>query len=139
LYISKYFKENREAYYDCLYNIHSKGAYETWIKFFLEGIIKTSKEAIDMARAIGRLKENDLRRISALGRVSKNALVIYEGLFDKPTVTIEEMMKKLEISNATAGRLAGKLIEAGILEKINNRTRNKVFVYKSYIDIFNDY
>jgi len=139
LYISKYFKKNREAYYDCLYNIHSKGDYETWIKFFLEGIIKTSREAIDMARAIGQLKENDLRTISALGRVSKNALSIYEGLFDKPTTTIEEIMKKLKTSNATAGRLAERLIEAGILEKLDNRERNKVFVYKRYIDIFNEY
>lgn len=138
LYLSKYFKKNRESYYDCLYNIHAKGDYETWIKFFLEGIIKTSKEAIDMARAIGQLKENDLRKISTLGRVSENALVIYESLFEKPTITIDQMMTKLNISHATAGRLAEKLIEAGILENLENRARNKVFVYRRYIDIFSE-
>jgi len=137
LYLSKYFKKNKEAYYDCLYNIHAKGDYETWIKFFLEGIIQTSKEAIDMARAISQLKENDLRKISLLGRVSENALTVYEGLFDKPTITIDEIMNKLDVSNATAGRLAEKLIEIDVLENIMDRARNKVFVYKKYIDIFN--
>lgn len=137
LYLSKYFKKNRETYYDCLYNIHTKGEYETWIKFFLEGIIQTSREAIDMARAISQLKENDLRKISLLGRISENALFVYEGLFDKPTITIEDIINKLEVSNATAGRLAEKLIEIDILENISDRSRNKVFVYKKYIDIFN--
>jgi Fic family protein len=138
LYLSKYFKKNRETYYDCLYNIHAKGDYETWLKFFLDGIIQTSKEAINMAREISQLKESDLRKISMLGRVSENALTLYEGLFDKPTITINEIMNKLEVSNATAGRLAEKLIEIGILENLKDRTRNKVFIYKKYIDIFNE-
>lgn len=90
-----------------------------------------------MARAISQLKENDLRKISLLGRISENALVVYEGLFDKPTITIDEIINKLEVSNATAGRLAEKLIEIDILENIKDRSRNKVFVYKKYIDIFN--
>ncbi len=138
LYLSKYFKKNRQTYYECLYDIHAKGDYETWIKFFMEGIIDTSKEAIDMARAISSLKENDIRKISTMGRSSENALKIYEGLFDKPTTTIEDIMNRLEISNATAGRLAEKLIDLGILININNKSRNKVFVYKEYMDIFSD-
>lgn len=136
LYLSKYFKKNRQAYYDCLYNIHSKGNYETWIKFFLSGVIETSKEATDMARDIGALLETDLRKISTIGRVSENALIIYEGLFDKPTVSIEEVMNKLKISNATAGRLLEKMVDIGILASLDNRRRKKVFVYRNYMDIF---
>ncbi len=136
LYLSKYFKKNRQAYYDCLYNIHSKGDYETWIKFFLSGVIETSKEATDMARDIWALRETDLRKISTIGRVSENALTIYEGLFDKPTVSIEEVINKLKISNATAGRLLEKLVEIGILASLDNRRRKKVFVYRNYMDIF---
>ncbi len=138
LYLSKYFKKERDVYYDCLYNIHAKGNYETWIKFFLQGIIETSKEAIAMARAISQLKEDDLRKVSMLGRVSENALLIYEGLFDKPTITIDEIMTKVNVSSATAGRLAEKLIEIDILENLKGRTRNKVFVYRKYIDIFDE-
>ena len=39
----------------------------------MEGIIETSKEAINMTRAISSLKENDIRNISTLGRSSENA------------------------------------------------------------------
>jgi Fic family protein len=138
LYLSGYFKKNRQTYYDCLYNIHSKDDYETWIKFFLNGVIETAKEAINMARAIGTLRENDLRKISGLGRVSKNALTIYEGLFDKPTISIEETMEKADISNASAGRLLDKLREIEILTSLDNRKRKKIFVYKDYMDIFSN-
>lgn len=138
LYLSKYFKKHRQAYYDCLFNVSSKGEYETWIKYFLTGIIETAKEATDLAREIVLLRENDVKKINALGRVSENAMSIYEGLFDKPTISIEEMISKLEISPASAGRLVDRLLEIGLLANIDNRKRKRVFVYKGYLDIFNN-
>lgn len=136
LYLSKYFRKYQQEYYNCLYNIHSKGDYETWIKFFLSGVIETSKESIAMAREIGSLRENDVRRVSTLGRLSKNALTIYEGLFDKPTVSVEEVMIKLTVSSSTASRLIEKLIEIDILSSLSIGKRKKVYVYRSYMDIF---
>lgn len=136
LYLSGYFKKNRKAYYDCLYNIHSQGDYETWIKFFLNGIIEVSNESYNMARDIAALIENDLRKINTLGRVSQNAMAVYGGLFDKPTVSVEGMVDKLKISYASAGRLVDRLMEIDILSSLDSRKRKKVFVYKNYMDIF---
>ena len=64
-------------------------------------------------------------------------MTIYEGLFDKPTISIEEAMSKLDISVATSARLLDRLCEEGILSNLDNRKRKKVFVYKRYIDVFN--
>lgn len=136
LYISKYIKQNQRAYYECLNNIHAKGDYETWIKFFLTGVIETSQEAVKIARDITALREDDLRKINALGRTSENAMTIYEGLFDKPTISIEEATSKLNISVATSARLLDRLCEEGILNNLDNRKRKKVFVYKRYIELF---
>lgn len=138
LYISKFIKKNQQAYYDCLYNIHTKGDYETWIKFFLTGVIETSKEAVEIARDITALREDDLRKINALGRTSENAMAIYEGLFDKPTISIEEAASKLDISVATSGRLLDRLCNEKVLSNLDNRKRKKVFAYKRYIDVFKD-
>ena len=137
LYLSKFIKRNQRAYYECLYNIHAKGDYEAWIKFFLTGVIDTAKEAVDIARDIAALREEDLRKISSLGRTSENALTIYERLFDKPTISIEEATAKLDISVATSSRLLDRLCEEGILSSLDNRKRKKIFVYKKYIDVFN--
>jgi len=137
LYLSKFIKRNQKTYYECLYNIHAKGDYEAWIKFFLTGVIDTAKEAVDIARDIAALREDDLRKISSLGRTSENAMFIYEGLFDKPTISIEEATSKLDISIATSSRLLDRLCEEGILSSLDNRKRKKIFVYKKYIDAFN--
>ena len=137
LYISKFIKHNQKVYYDCLYNIHANGDYETWIKFFLAGVIETAREAIHIARSITAIREEDLKKIYAMGRIGENAMIIYEGLFDKPTISIEEASKKLDISAATSGRLLERLLEEGILSNLDNRKRKKVFVYKRYIDVFN--
>ena len=137
LYISKFIKRNQQVYYNCLYNIHAKGEYETWIKFFLTGVIETAQEAVAIARNITALREEDLRKINALGRTSENAMTIYEGLFDKPTISIEETTSKLDISDTSSARLLEKLCEEGILSNLDNRKRKKVYVYNRYIDVFN--
>lgn len=137
LYLSKFIKRKQQAYYECLFNIHAKGDYETWIKFFLTGVIETAQEAVEIARSISALREEDLKKINAMGRTSENALVIYEGLFDKPTISIEEATNKLDISVSTSGRLLERLCEEGILSNLDNRKRKKVFIYKRYIDVFN--
>ena len=137
LYLSMFIKQHRESYYECLANIHAKGDYESWIKFFLAGVIETAQEAVEIARSISALREEDLKKIAALGRISENALIIYESLFDKPTISIEEAMSKLNVSIATSGRLLERLCEEGILSSLNNRKRKKIFVYKRYIDLFN--
>ena len=91
---------------------------------------------MQIARDITALREEDLHKINALGRISENAMIVYEGLFDKPTISIEEATSRLDISVATSGRLLEKLCEEGILSNIDNRKRKKVFVYKRYMDVF---
>ena len=137
LYLSKYLKKHRSVYYDLLSNIHQKGQYEEFIKFFLTGIIQTSKEAVEIARNITELKNNDIKKISTLGRLSESALTIYESLFSKPTIRIEEVSKLLNVSVSTAGRLLNKLVGEDILKNLNNKKKDKIFVYQKYIDIFN--
>lgn len=136
LYLSKFIKRNQKTYYDCLNNIQAKGDYETWIKFFLTGVIETSQEAVEIARKIVLLKEDDLKKINAMGRISANALAIYDGLFDNPIITIEEVSSRLETSVSTSGRLLDRMCDEGILSNLDNRKRNKIFIYKKYIEIF---
>lgn len=57
-------------------------------------MIETAKEAVEIARDITVLRENDLRKISALGRTSENAMAIYKDLFDKPTITGKNALKR---------------------------------------------
>lgn len=136
LYLSKYFKQYRKEYYECLFNIHAKGDYNTWIKFFLNGVVETAKEGVEIARKIVFIRKNDIKAIAKFGRTAENAMTLYNGLFEKPTVTIEEAASKLEISQVSASRLLEKFMAEEILTILDAKARKRIFVYKKYTDLF---
>ncbi len=63
LSLSLYFKENRDTYYGLLQEVRETGAWKTWMEFFLQGVVETSRQAVDTAREILRLFERDRNRL----------------------------------------------------------------------------
>src|SRR5689334_10609549 len=45
LYLSLFFKTHRERYYELLQTVRQEGDWETWLNFFLEGVVATAEEA----------------------------------------------------------------------------------------------
>ena len=68
LYLSLYLKNNREEYYDHLQNVRLTGDWESWLEFFLNGIIETSNQAVQTAHKILELFKTDNQKILSLGR-----------------------------------------------------------------------
>ena len=50
LYLSYYFKKHRSEYYRLLQAVRDEGDWETWIGFFLQGVIEVSDQATETAR-----------------------------------------------------------------------------------------
>jgi Fic family protein len=46
LYLSLYFKQNRTAYYDHLQTARQTGGWESWLRFFLTGILNEGTEPL---------------------------------------------------------------------------------------------
>ena len=53
LYLSLFFKQHRDAYYDHLQRVRTEGAWEEWLEFFLEGVIAVAGSATETACARG--------------------------------------------------------------------------------------
>jgi Fic family protein len=135
LYLSLYFKENREQYYKHLQSVRLEGAWEEWCAFFLDGIAETSSHACTEAKKILKLIEKDRKRIGAIGRAAKSALRIHDYLLKKPFLSLTKASKELKISVPTITSVTMKLIDMGILEEMTGRARNRLFVYKNYLAI----
>ncbi len=137
LYLSAFFKKHRQEYYNCLHASHEEDDIEGWLKFFLEGIIQTSGEAIETAKKILKLKEEDTRKVAELGRVSKHALTILENLYRTPIITLKHIMTWTGLSKSNAYNLMKKLTQAGILRFLGRTaTREKFFFYQKYYHLF---
>jgi Fic family protein len=126
LYLSCYFEETREEYYSRLLEVSTKGLWEDWIKYFLRGIITQSKESLELAFEIIKLRESYNKRIGTQ-RVPVITVRLVELLFNKPYITIKNASKMLGADYQTINRAVKYLEKIGILSKFSEWRRNTIY------------
>ena len=80
LYLSLYLKQNRTTYYELLQEVRIHGTWETWLEFFLEGVITSSKQAVSTATEINQLFSDDIGLIKTLGRARLSCEKVFDYL-----------------------------------------------------------
>jgi Fic family protein len=139
LYLSHYFKRNRQEYYEYLQAVRDRGDWEAWLRFFLQGVIEVSDEATETARRILLLREEHRSAITErLGRVAGNGHRVLEHLFDHPIVSVNDVKDLIGTTYPAANDLVAKLEEIGILSEITGQARNRRFRYDPYVTLFQD-
>lgn len=139
LYLSYYFKQNRNEYYDLLQRTRTEGDWEAWLKFFLQGIAEVSNQATETARRIVALRERHRTMITdRLGRVSGNGIAILERLFNQPIVSVNTVREWIGTSYPAANSIVAELCEIGVLVETTGWQRNRRFRYARYIELFAD-
>lgn len=137
LYLSDFFKAHKSIYYDKLMDYREKDDIEGWLKFFLQGVIETSKNAVETARKIIELREDSYAKVTSLGRSSEKGIIILKRLFKMPMVRVKDIEQIAGLENPNALALVSKFVAKGILHEITGKQRNRVYSFKDYIDIFN--
>ncbi|MBS1986926.1 Fic family protein [Candidatus Dependentiae bacterium] len=138
LYLSLYLKQNRTIYYDLLQQVRTHGTWETWLEFFLEGVYITATQAVLTTQTINKLFDTDLAKIETLGRVKFTCLTLFEFLKRLPQVSVASVAQELSISAPTARNALKALETLGILKEISGKQRDKVYVYKKYLDVLEE-
>ncbi len=140
LYISEFFKKHREAYFDLLEGYHNRGEIEPWVNFFLEGVANVSGGAVETAKKINVLREQDMGKIHAIGGLrAKSGMVVLRKLYELPIINVRKVEEWTGLSRPSANGLVKTLIKEGILEQRNRRTKyGRDFEYKKYLKLFTD-
>jgi Fic family protein len=138
LYLSLYLKRHRDLYYDHLQRIRTDGAWEEWVRFFLEGVIEVAQSATDTTRRIVELIERDRQRVHGLGRASGSAARVHDLAVQETILTIPWTARKLGISEPTVAKALAHLNELAILPEITGRQRGKVYVYREYLALLDE-
>lgn len=137
LYLSLYFKINRQAYYEHLQIVRETGDWEAWIQFFLTGVIETANQAAKAAQAIAQLFDKNRATIEKSGKSTTNALAIYTHLQHHPITTTTKIKETCGISLPTVIRSLKTLEKLEIIKEITGKERHKIFVYWEYLNILN--
>ena len=138
LYISYFLKKNRIEYYDRMNEVRLKGNYEQWIKFFLEAVYESAKDAVETIDKLTSLHDNYCLKIEGLGRRTKNAMRVFEYLESNPIIEIQKTAKELDIAFNTISSIVKDLTNIGVLEQTSTQSRNRTFAYKEYLEILKE-
>ena len=139
LYLSHYFKQHRQEYYDCLQAVRDEGDWERWLLFFLRGLYDVSQQATETARQILLLRERHRELITdKLGRAAGNGHRLLEQLYTTPIVSVTEVQDLIGTTYPAANNLMRQFAKYGLVREMTGQRRHRRFVYQDYISLFHD-
>jgi Fic family protein len=138
LYLSLYFKTHRQTYYERLDQVRTRGDWEGWTDFFLEGVEQTALDAVETARRLVALMQEDEQRIHRMGRRAGTALRVHRMLSHRPLHSIRDMASTLKLSYPAVSKSLEALQTLDIVREITGRQRNRIYAYQGFLDILNE-
>ena len=137
LYLSEFFERDKRLYYDNLSLVREQNNLLQWLKYFLTGIDQTAKRASENLTSILKLKEdleNNLHKYA--GRRTDSAIILLTHLFKHPLVRVKDVEDICKLTTKSANMLVHFMTEQNILKEISGKTRNRIFLFKEYLDLF---
>jgi Fic family protein len=138
LYLSLYFKANKQRYYDLLQAVRLQGHWEEWLSFFLEGVRDTADAAALTAQRILQQFEQDIRKIETLGRGAGTAIRVHQFMQKHPVFTVRAVMEATSLTHQGASKTLKKLIGLGIVSEPVKKSRIHLFGYNDYLRILSE-
>lgn len=136
LYISDYIERNKDTYYDMLTRVRTHNDMIGWIKFFLEAVIETSKTAKEKFRKVVELTLQMDKIIMDLPVKPENAKKVLDVLYNEPIVSRKKIIENTGMKFTTLVGVINALQEKSILIETTGYSRNQVFAFQRYIDLF---
>ena len=128
LYLSAYFEKHRQAYYDLLLSVSTRGTWREWVEFFLRGVAEQARDAVVRAKQLQDLQAEWRVRLTQ-ARASGLAIRLADTLFDSPFITIPHAQRRLGVKQYhSARRHVQRLVEMGILKPLGAPSYGKTFV-----------
>ena len=137
LYLSDFFEKDKTLYYDNLTFLRTKKDMSQWIKYFLEGVSQTAENSAQTLKKIIELKTDlEKNKLLSLGKRTKTANEFLYFLFHSPVITSTALQKEMKITAKTANSLIDAFIGLNILKERTGYSRNRIFVFNKYVELF---
>ena len=140
LYLSSYFKQHQELYYDRLNGYHAdQSRVEEWLEFFLDGVIEIAQSSIETCGKISKLWQKDMGKTHALGKTSaKSTVELLKNLYKQPIVSASDVQSWTGFSRQGAYNAIERLESLDILMPLKATAYGQKYIYREYYDIFAD-
>jgi len=136
LYLSAFFEATRREYYARLLAVTRGGEWEQWLLYFLRGVSRQAEDAVSRAERMNELLAG-WRRTPA-GQSSRSAAAMIDLLAQNPFCTVNRMAAALNVAFTTAQRAVDRLESAGVLTRVSEGKRNRVYCAQALLDILEE-
>jgi Fic family protein len=137
LYLSAFFEQHRQEYYDRLLDVSRRGAWNDWLSFFATGVAEQARDANARARRLLDLWQEYRHRAAGLIR-SSAVLRLVDELFASPFLTTNRAKDVTEVSFKNAQRMVDRLAGDGILREVTGQRRYRVYCAEEILRLLDE-
>jgi Fic family protein len=127
---SVYFERTRSEYYRLLQDVHERGAWADWVRYFATGVVQQCNETISFTQTIMKLQERMREELSARDvDIRRHAAIqaVLDSFFHMPMLNINQVVERTGLSYNAAKRGLDFLAERKVLTPIAD-TRPRAFM-----------
>jgi Fic family protein len=115
LYMSAFFERHKDRYLDLLLGVSTRGDWESWIEFCLQGVIEQAADTEKRCDKLLMLYRDFHKRLKG-GSVRLASLV--DSLFETPVISVRTYRQRFGVTHPTAKSDLVKLVQLGVLKPL---------------------
>lgn len=127
-YISGYFEERRDVYYEGLLSVSRDDDWTGWTRFFLEAVQAQAEDNLEKAMGILGLYESMKLRVAEMTR-SPYAIHALDWIFEHPIFLGANFATETGIAERTGRRIMDVLCQGGILRVLRPKSGRRAAVF----------
>jgi Fic family protein len=135
LTVSPWFEARRANYYDALMAVSTTGDWDSWIRFFADGLAAsasdTERRLLDLLTVQADLKA----RIRQAGLRADNAMLLVDFALAQPIFTVRQVERHLRVTYARANKLVRQLVDVGVLRQFDDAAYDREFAAPDVVGI----
>lgn len=135
MYLSGYLKLHQAEYYRRLSAIRTDGDWESWVRFFLEGVAVAASDAERNIIQVASLVTADRKRLLQSPKAGPASYRLFEMLPMMPRFTIERVRQQLDTTFPTATAAVKVLEDLGIVTEMTGQKKNRSYSYHAYVEL----
>ena len=118
--------------------VRDEGDWERWVAFFLRGVADTADAAVETAKRLMALFDEDRLRIQGAGRRANSALRVHDALKARPVNRLQDIAATTGLSFPAATAGMKLLAELDVAREVTGKQRNRVYVYTNYLAVLSE-
>jgi Fic family protein len=137
VYVSGFIDKHRQAYYDLLLRVSTKGDWASWVRFFCGALAAEARDSSERIRRVLDLRSDYIRRVSK-PKDSASLARLVDFLFQHPVLNIAKAAELLGLRVQSAARIVARLEERGVITETTAKDYGRSWAARELLAIIED-